>query len=739
MSIRADDPTAAAGPSAMAWATMPSATDITVPGARTAPGAGERHEGPRTETGTAPTGAAVAAADATAPTGPAAAAPTPVHGRYRGAGAGFELELRVDIDGSRPLHKLSGDVFATSGATTGYFGSFVVHAVAVTRTPDHVVVTGEGEFGWAARYPVVRVVIPLVPGEGPRAAATVQFLDAPRRPGASYLCPFVSPYFRTVQWEQDSVVGKVPFVSYDTGSLPLPPGTPARTLTVPAAYADAGLELMSAGTPNVLAENADGWTDGELHGAMCDNFSLWKDLPQWKVWLLVAGAYEGNPGVRGIMFDYHDTFQRQGCAVFYDAIKGTDPDAQRSQLRTYVHELGHAFNLMHSWQKNLSEPPAPLGPNQGFGDLSWMNYPHKYNPGGGAPSGDAAYWANFPFRFTDDELAHLRHGFYRDVVMGAGAFGAGARDIAPELFEEPIADESGLRLELRAKPAHEFGEPVVVELKLRTTDLRGRTTHAFLHPNNDLVSIAIRQPSGRTVVFRPLMRRCVDEDLTVRLDTSRPAVYTSAYIGYGRDGHYFQQPGRYTLRAVYLASDGSRVVSPALRLTVRHPQSRTDEHVAELMMGEEQGTLLALLGSDSPALRAGNDALQEVVERHAKHPLSVYARMVKGLNAERDFKSLGAGRRLTVRPADTKEGIQQLAPVVDASVQGKGLDNITLTMVMCRLARAEARQGDLEQAHTVLDRMTQHFSGQRLTPHVVDAIRAQAEATKADLAAAYGA
>ena len=54
--------------------------------------------------------------------------------------------------------------------------------------------------------------------------------------------------------------------------------------------------------------------------------------------------------------------------------QGHGSGSQRAQLRTYVHELGHAFNLLHSWQKNLADPPQPLGPNSGFGDLSWMNY-----------------------------------------------------------------------------------------------------------------------------------------------------------------------------------------------------------------------------------------------------------------------------------------------------------------------------------------------------------------------------
>ncbi|WP_328630325.1 tetratricopeptide repeat protein [Streptomyces sp. NBC_00356] len=667
----------------------------------------------------------------------------PASGRYRSSGGSFQLELRVDVDstrsGSKVLRRVSGDFFTTTGGTTAYFGSFTVHGPTVTWSATQVVIKGLGSYTWQAGAPVVRVTIPRRLVGQPPAAATVQFLTVAGQAGASYLCPYISPYFRALTWEQDSVTGKIPFLAYNTGSLPRPPGSPARSLSVPGAYAEAGIQLLVSGAANVVADSPSGWSDSELHGAMQTNFSQWRNVPQWKAWLFVAGAYEGLAGVRGIMFDAADSFQRQGCAVFYDLIKGADPETQRAQLRTYVHELGHSFNLLHSWQKNLARPPAPLGPKGGFGDLSWMNYPQNYQSSSG-PTGTAAYWSDFPFQFTDNELIHLRHGHYRNVIMGANAFATGAADIEPELFDEPLADESGLRLGLRgAKSGFAFGEPVVVELKLETTDLRGRSTHGHLHPDDELVNIAIRQPSGRTVLYRPLRLRCVDQDETVRLDTNRPAIYSSAYIGYGGDGHYFQQPGTYQLRASYQASDGSRIVSPVLRIVVRHPVTAADSELAELMMGEEQGKLLVLRGSDSPSLRAGNEALQEVIERHANPPFAVYARLAKGLNAEHEFKSLKPDKTgLTVRAPDTKSAIEQLTPVVKASQQGKGVDNLTLNLATRRLARAYARQGDVEEAGTILDRLVRHFDTSAFNPHVVEAVRAQAESTKAKLMSDFG-
>jgi hypothetical protein len=577
----------------------------------------------------------------TRPLPPIALRKRQVRGRYRSAAVGWQLEVRVDVDGPRPLQRVSGDFFSTSGATTSYFGSFIVEGASITTTASEVRIEGVGRFTWNAGAPLVRVTIPRVTVVQAPRPATVQFLTPPSTPGASYLCGFSSRKFRTVQWEQDSVAGAVPFVSYDTGSLPQPAGSPARILTVSKAFAEAGIELQEAGTPNVIPVDAAGseaaptWSDSELHNAMVNHFSAHADQPQWRVWMLVATTHD--QGARGIMFDYSDSFQRQGAAVFYDAIQGTDAATQRAQLRTYVHELGHAFNLLHSWDKGFADPPQPLGPNGGLGDLSWMNYAWKYQPAAPAPGGESAYWANFPFHFTDNELVHLRHGFMRDVIMGANPFAKGAAEVDPALFEDPLSDNSGLAFELRSKEAFGYGEPVVVELKLSATDLRGRETHGYLHPKDEFVSIAIRQPSGRVVLYRPMLRRCMDEDRSIRLDPGQPAIYDSAYIGFGRDGLYFDQPGQYELRAQYVAADGSRIVSPVLRLRVRTPASAEDERVGELMMGEEQGKLLALLGSDSEDLRRGREALDTVLAEHATHPLAVYAQLAKGINCTRDF------------------------------------------------------------------------------------------------------
>ena len=642
----------------------------------------------------------------------------PVSGRYKGTNGGFQLELRVDVDGKRPTRRVSGDIYRVAGSTTTYFGSFIVNSPTISVTGNKVTIKGIGNYSFVTLFPVVTVTIPRVPAFAPAGPARVNFSDAAGGQGTNYHCTFVSPFFRTVQYEQDVQHGTEAFIKYDTSSLPS--GGPGRVLSVVSAYAESGVEMQIAGTSNIVSTGtgADArWSDAELHASMVQQFSLWRNDPQWKVWLLVANDHE-RQDLRGIMFDLQGK-QRQGCAVFYDRIKGNDSASQRAALRTYIHELGHCFNLLHSWEKSFALPPQPNRPDS----LSWMNYVHTF------PGGANAYWSSFPFQFDDPELVHLRHGFRNNVIMGGSGFGMGAAEFDTQPFNEQIVDNSGLKLELRVQEGKSFvqSEPVVVEVKLSTTDLRGKRVHTRLHPNFGFVQLAIQLPSGNVVSYRPLVDQCLETETTI-LDGDNPSIYASAYIGYGKGGFYFDQSGLYQLRAIYHALDGSEVISNVLTLRVRNPLDRTEEAIADAYSGHDQGTLFYLLGSDSEYLASGNKALENVIDKHSDHPLSIYAKLVKGINAGRAFKTVTEDKKLIQRPANTSEAIKELTEVVDTSMKAadkpEGLDNITLNMAMRKLARAQTSEGDVEQAGKTLDKLVGYFKDQlHLKPHVVNQIQ----------------
>lgn len=652
--------------------------------------------------GAEPTTAVTAAAVApvAAPPAPIPAPPVPIplvrragSGRYRGRLGGFELELRVDVDRVRPMRKVSGDFYSISGGTVTYFGSFIVDNPAITITATQVTCRGLGRFTFSAGAPVVQVIIQRRFIFQPPAPAQVQFFTQTGSPGATYTCAFESAYFRTVQLETDSVSDITPpvFTTYNTGSLPS--GGPARNLSVVSAYAEAGIEMRPTTGTNVIniAEAGAGaaWSNAELHASMERHFTLFRNVPQLAVWLLVAQNHDLGSGLLGIMFDYPDPAfgpQRQGCAVFHRGLGGTTPQQLRLQLQTYVHELGHCFNLLHSWQKHLANPPGVSRPNS----LSWMNYPWNYPLGG-----EAAFWASFPFQFDDGEIIHLRHAFRNNIVMGGNPFVVGSGLINPEIMGNPIADASGLQFNIStANSSFALGEPVVLKLTLSTGDAQGKVVHPYLHPNMQLTSVAIAKPNGQLVAYEPWIEHLVGPR-EQGLFSAEP-IEDSAYIGFGKGGLYFEQPGRYRIRAIYHALDGSQVFSNVLTLRVRYPVSAEDERLAELLLGYEQGALFYLLGSDAESLKDGRGELNKVLEEYGGHPLANYVRLVQGVNLARTFKTIEEpDAPVHVRPPDTEAAAQLLNIAVAGS---SPLDPITKSQALGKLAMAQASAGDKEGA-----------------------------------------
>lgn len=641
-----------------------------------------------------------------------------ISGTYRGSSATEQLDLRVDLDGDRPLRQVSGDLYTISGGTVTYFGSFVVHSPTVHVTAGVVTASGVANFSFSTSTPVVTVKIPRVVPGTPLAAASVTLSSAAGAAGTMFSCAFVMRAFRVVQWEQDSIQGTTPFDAYDVALLPS--GGRARKLSVPAAYAEAGIEIQIAGASNVFTSPVAGatWNDAELHAAMVEHFSLLADSLQWRVWLLVATAHD-TPTMRGVMFDQLGR-HRQGCAVFDKVVGGSTNEQKRGALRTYVHELGHCFNLVHSWEKSRTLPPHA----DRLSALSYMNSPEAY------PGGPAAFWTAFPFQFDEPELRHLRHGFRDNVIMGGADIKTGAADIDELMVSRPDVDNSGLELRLEgAWPArgrrdlayrYSFGEPVIVELRLAAFDTRGKAVHEHLHPNYGYVQVIVRQPSGALKLFRPLADRCVATSIiTVTPDAP---LYTSAYIGYGKDGFTFQQPGFYDIRAIYQAPDGSDVVSNILRVRISNPRSKQDEDLVDLYSGDDQGKLFTFIGSDAPSLASGNRALDVVIERYGKHPLAAYAELVKGMSAKRAFKYIAPEKVVAQRNAR----LEDAASFLQAAASRQVLDNVTMNKTMREIAKTQAKLGDVESALNTLGSMVCYFEGQKLRPSVLNTIRTQA-------------
>jgi hypothetical protein len=661
----------------------------------------------------------------------------PAAGRFIGTtdDGGSKIDLRVDLVGALPV--VSGDVFNVENGVEGYSNSFVLDGTEPLTLPGTL--KGAATYDWVSSRPVVSVTVDkLAPGG--TATVTRSSTDGAKEPYV-YTCAYTSRFLRSIDWEIDYIAGSTPVGQYATTDHPRPPGLDKRIMTVQAAFADAGVELRTAGTTanEVALSEADQdlmWSTAELHAAMSRHFSLHRDTQQWKLWTFIANRKASDDGTPskadGTMFDGDGAFQRQGMATFYDRMEEVEILGTRDELFTFIHEIGHALNLAHSFDKI---PPQPVGPRNGYGDKSFMNYQSDYkgDPATGEGNGDDAFWKAFAWQFTPGELRHLRHGFYPNVIMGGKPFLTDAAHL-PALAP-PAPSQSGLHVRLSGSESFSHGEPVTVETKLSLDGSRPAAEASNdLTPGGSHLTVLITDPAGQVRPFQPIVRDCGNHH-RVTLDAGTPALYAGAYLGYGVGGFTFPQPGTYRLQARYRAPDGSTIVSPDHLITIDPPADDTDRAVGDLLLGDQQGTLLALRGSDAPQLADGNAALDQLIAEHGDHPLAVYARMAKGTNAGRHFLTLTPGG-VEVRTADTDTSIAQLAAVVEITLDNgtdAGIDNITLNQTMRHLARAHARAGDLKQADVVLDQLVDTFRDKHLPAPVLATIVEQAEAARAQL------
>ena len=248
---------------------------------------------------------------------------------------------------------------------------------------------------------------------------------------------------------------------------------------------------------------------------------------------------------------------------------------------------------------------------------------------------------------------------------------------------------------------------MTVQVKLISADPRGIEVTKHLRPRNGNVEIAIAQPGGRVVEYEPLLHHCMADEDTIALGGEQQSYADMAFIHYGKEGFYFERPGTYRLRARYTAPDGSVVVSGTTTIRVRPPATAEDVEVADLLFGDEQGTLMYLVGSDFDGLERGNEALTQIWSEHPDHPLADVARLIQGVNAAREFKQIEADNTVTVRKPDVDAAVGLLAPVLDVGAvrktAGKKKPEQERTTAVARQLRTEIapEAGDTIQGYIV--------------------------------------
>jgi hypothetical protein len=637
-------------------------------------------------------------------------------------------ELRVDVDGRYPQMTVSGDLTVRLRGRLHWIAS-------VSRTPAG---TYAGTIwyrnGDAQLLPQTNVELGL---HGLfTKTATVTFSGG----GSSSFTAvydFVSPYFHPVELEYDTVSDATTAVSFDTGTRSdRPANLQLEMLTVEAVFRRAGFDVSASSGNNTIQLTAAGtdaaWSDMEMHDAMQANWSHVGEVAAWRAWALFAGLSDQGNSLGGIMFDDSGPAQRRACAIFTNSFisqpPAGDPDGtafvNRMRFWTACHELGHTFNLAHSWQKSLGTGWL-AGMVDDPGAISFMNYPYRF------AGGTTAFFQAFPYRFDDGELLFMRHAPAEFVEQGNAPWFDDHGFSLARVNPRP-ALELAVRIRRTAERGaygYEFMEPVIVELKLRNASDEPQLVDKRVL-DSEIVTMVVSKRGRPAKVHRSYARYCVKPERMVLMPGE--AIYASRFLSAGVGGWLIDEPGSYTVQAA-LHLDDEDVVSGPVALRVRPPRSQDEERLAQDLFDDPVGRVLAFRGS--LVLGSPNDVLNDVKDRLPDRRVALHAadalahpklRLRKRLTVDED----GNKRIQEVHP-DVDEATQQLRPVLDdMTAAAETFGHVALDDRISRCASALAAADEGDRARQIEDTLIDVLARRDVPERILDQIRARRDALR---------
>ena len=531
----------------------------------------------------------------------------------------------------------------------------------------------------------------------------------------SYNLNFESQHFDEVEFEVDRVANAAaPTTTYDIGSHHNRPGNlPAENISLQTVYQRAGFGVSMSPNTSVIPTAGAGanstWSDAEMHNAMVTYWSRFQNRPKWALWVLFARRHDIGRGLGGIMFDDIGANHRQGTAIFTDSFiqdaPAGDPNAaawrQRMVFWTAIHEMGHAFNLAHSWQKSLShnggDPWIPLANNNEA--RTFMSYPFR------VAGGENAFFSDFRFRFMDEELTFMRHAPRRFVQMGNEDWFHNHN--LEQDADHSLSNPGNFDLQIRpnrSENSYQFLEPVSLELKLRNASDQALEVDHDLLEDGRHIALFVQRKEGKTRKWRALSSHC-HETKTATLNPGE-AMYGSHLVSASTDGWTIDEPGFYNVQAV-VDIDGEIVSSNVLSIYVNPPASKEESRLAPDYFTEDVGRALSFAGA--PSLDKANDVLRDVVARCAKNPAARHADLALSAPMLRDFKVLNdAADKSELGITSIKSKIDQgaksqiAALVDDQNNAADTLGHIRYYGMLDQLATAMSSAGDERGANRVL-------------------------------------
>lgn len=542
-------------------------------------------------------------------------------GRYLAVAEQMQMELRV-ADPDSAL--VSGDLFRVdSAAQRTWVASFRSSRPLAEQTPimaqDRY---GAAATGWVRLAPVTE-----------SAAQAVLYLEGrldglPLRREIALTAEFVGNALRSIALEvevEEDVLGPPSTTFNDTA------------MTIEAALASASIEVRSGGINNSLPPAPEGgWSEKDIEELSRQYAQI--DMANQGFALQMLWLSRSNrSGLYGIMFDTKDERPRQSLAVFASEIRdnlGDDaPVRDRKLIQTAVHEIGHALNLAHRFEREVGRADS----------TSFMNYDWRYLGG----DHKAEFWQQFAYRFDADEIGFLCHAPYSAIVMGGAKFHSarywneGNGGFSPYVPERPLP---GIVLSLTAgrNGFFRFAEPVLLSLSLRNqTGQPLRVPATILDPKAGFIELLVRRIARGQVSdaapqsFQPIVTRCfeIGENQTATIPDGGH-LDDNVNLTFGASGFMFAEPGTYEVQALLVVGgrEGTSQVeritrSEKMQITIGYPEGRSDYQLADEIFQADVGRWFAL---GAPArLNPVGDRLVDLTRRKGAMPKEIAAHVLR--------------------------------------------------------------------------------------------------------------
>lgn len=565
-----------------------------------------------------------------------------ISGRYQSQIANNFYEARVSAIGPGGTHYVSCDKFSVAGSSKTYLGSFVAelptpqgNAIVgnVIRTNNFAGMSQGVSISASNRNDAGTIKLTIKYGQG--HGSILELIK-------------VSDSLRTLKVIYDkednlSVDGPVgSFVAF---------GKVDGTYTLPGVFKEALIDLqIEVSTQDSVTEKRGAdlvWEMSELANAYRERRDDLIPYYPWAIWLFEVKKFNVD-GVYGTIIkdltDLND--QRRGCAVFSAPLEGKPlSDRARNRLRTITHEIGHCFNLIHTDHRMTIQDTSPC-----------------FMIPGGNINND--YWNNFNFKFNNDSLMDLHHGFFSEVCPGQSPF----RDV------DHYSIKKSRMVDLVAQVDEEatIGEPVLLKLTAINKSKKTLLLSNSLAPQWNKCRISIDGPDGKHYV-EPLFLYCG----TPKKASLSPGDSINEYIWLHANAKkiFFSRSGIYRIDVTWQIEKGKTIQAKTCTVKVREPLSELDQLVAERFQTVAVREFFELMGSDAPTLLPTQSLLEEITERWSDNSIAQKCSVVLAKNANRHFKSFSK-KGLKIRGAKPEVAARELAKVLASTNKSNNIEDI---------------------------------------------------------------